>query len=73
MYQIMKEMKEIKAKASDERLKAKQEQRLVNLKDERDWFRKEALQLDKMCKKHKKILGKMKSGLENVEEDRDFY
>lgn len=73
MYAIMKEMKELKEKASSERHKAKQEARLVNLEKERDWFRKEALKLDKICKDHKRILNKLKSTLENIEEDRDFF
>jgi hypothetical protein len=73
MYAIMKEMRELKEKASSERHKAKQEARLVNLEKERDWFRREALKLDKMCKDHKRILSKLKSTLENIEEDRDFF
>ena len=73
MYNIMKEMKELKQKASAERLKAKQVERIVTLESERDWFRQEALKLDKMCKDHKRILNKMKSSLENIEEDRDFF
>jgi hypothetical protein len=73
MYQITKEMRELKEKASTERQKAKQEARYVSLEKERDWFRQEALKLDKMCKDHKNILGKLKSALENIEEDRDFF
>jgi hypothetical protein len=46
---------------------------LVSLEEERNWFRREALTLDKMLKEHKKTLGKMKTSLENVEEDRDFF
>jgi len=46
---------------------------LINLEKERDWFRREALKLDKMCKDHKKILVKLKTTLEGMEEDRDFY
>lgn len=69
----MKEMRELKEKASSERHKAKQEARLVNLEKERDWFRREALKLDKMCKDHKRILNKLKATLENIEEDRDFF
>ena len=69
----MKEMRELKEKASAERHKAKQESRLVNLEKERDWFRNEALKLDKEGKDHKRILKKMKGTLENVEEDRDFF
>ena len=73
MYAIMKEMKELKEKASSERHKAKQDARLQNLEKERDWFRKEALKLDAMCKDHKRILAKLKATLENIEEDRDFF
>jgi len=73
MYAIMKEMKELKEKASSERHKAKQEARLKALEEERDWFRMEALKLDKMCKDHKRILNKLKATLENMEEDRDFF
>ena len=43
------------------------------MEKERDWFRREALKLDRMCKDHKKILNKLKSTLENIEEDRDFF
>ena len=53
MYTIQKDMRDLKEKASIERIKAKQEARLVNLEKERDWFRKEALDLDKMNKDHK--------------------
>ena len=50
MYVIMKEMKELRDRAAGERHKAKQDARLINLERERDWFRREALKLDKMCK-----------------------
>ena len=53
MYIIQKDMRDLKEKASVERIKAKQEARLVNLEKERDWFRQEALDLDKMNKDHK--------------------
>jgi hypothetical protein len=69
----MKEMKELRDKASLEKHKAKADARLVNLEKERDWFRREALKLDKMCKDHKRILARMKTTMENIEEDRDFY
>jgi hypothetical protein len=50
MYAIMKEMRELKERATSARHKAKSEGRLLNLEKERDWFRREALKLDKMCK-----------------------
>ena len=73
MNSIMKEMKELRDKAAAERHKARSEARLVNLEKERDWFRREALKLDKMCKDHKKILERLKTTLDSIEEDRDFY
>ena len=57
MFVIMREMRELRDKASGERHKAKNEARLVNLEKERDWFRREALKLDKVSKEQKKILG----------------
>ena len=73
MYLIKKELKELKDKASDAKMKAKEDMRLQKLKEDRDWFRKEAVKLDKMCKEHKKVMGKMKTTLEIIEEDRDFF
>ena len=73
MYAIMKEMRELKDRATSARHKAKSEARLVNLEKERDWFRREALKLDKMCKDQRKILARLKTTLESMEEDKDFY
>jgi hypothetical protein len=73
MYTIMKEMKELRDRAAAERHKAKQDARLINLEKERDWFRREALKLDRMCKDQKKILSRLKTTLEGMEEDKDFY
>lgn len=64
---------ELKDQASKEKLKHKNEKRMVELEKERDWFRKEALKLDKMCRDHKRQLNKMKVTLENTQEDRDFF
>ena len=72
MYTIQKDMRDLKEKASIERIKAKQEARLVNLEKERDWFRKEALDLDKMNKDHKQLLLRLKQRLEQVSEDKSF-
>ena len=65
-------MRDLKDKASAERIKAKQEARLINLEKERDWFRKEALSLDKMNKDHKLVLNNVKVRLETVMEDKEF-
>ena len=41
-------MQKLKEKANVERIKAQQEQKLVNIEKERDWFRAEALKLNKI-------------------------
>ena len=43
-------MVDLKEKASVERNRAKQEARATKLENERDWFRAEALNLDRVCK-----------------------
>ena len=72
MYIVQKDMRDLKEKASVERIKAKQEARLLNLERERDWFRREALDLDKMNKDHKRVLMELRQRLETVSEDREF-
>jgi hypothetical protein len=72
MYIVQKDMRDLKEKASVERIKAKQEARLVNLERERDWYRKEVIELDHMNKDHKRVLYEMKTRLESVSEDKDF-
>ena len=41
MTQIMKDMQKLKEKANVERIKAQQDQKLVTIEKERDWFRAE--------------------------------
>ncbi len=72
MYIVQKDMRDLKEKASIERIKAKQEARLVNMEKERDWFRREALELDKMNKDHKRLVAELRNRLEAVTEDKDF-
>ena len=72
MYTVQKDMRDLKEKASVERIKAKQEARLVNMEKERDWFRLEALSLDKMNKDHKRLIVEMKSRMEALSEDKQF-
>ena len=56
----MRDMQELKDKSNAERLKAKQDEKLVLLEKERDWFRNEALKLNKLQKEQKIILDRMK-------------
>ena len=73
MYQIKKELKELKEKTSKEKMKASNETKIKMLEKERDWFREEALKLDQTATEYKQMLEKMKATLEVVEEDRDFF
>ena len=66
MNVILKDMQELKQKANIEKIKAKQEDRIVTIEKERDWFRAEALKLNKITKDQKIILDKMKTQLENA-------
>lgn len=56
MYIVQKDMRDLKEKASVERIKAKSEAKMVSMEKERDWFRREALDLDKLNKDHKLII-----------------
>lgn len=50
MFVVQRDMKDLKEKASAERLKSKMDTRMVHLETERNWFRDECLQLDKIAK-----------------------
>lgn len=60
MLVIQKDMVDLKEKASVERNRAKQEARAMKLENERDWFRTEALNLDRVCKAQKEELDRLK-------------
>ena len=70
---IMREMNELKEKANTEKLKLQQEEKMVQLVKERDWFREEALKINKIQKNQKLILERLKLQYEGVQEDRDYY
>jgi hypothetical protein len=46
----MKDMYELKQKSNAELIKAKQDEKMVLIEKERDWFREEALKLNKVQK-----------------------
>lgn len=72
MYNIQKEMRILKEKVSEDELKRKRDEELKSLEKERDWFRNEALRLDKLCKQHKRNLEIWKNKAQILEEDRKF-
>lgn len=46
----MKDMQELKDKSNSEHFKAKSDEKMIQLEKERDWFRAEALKLNKIQK-----------------------
>ena len=72
MFEVQKDMKELKDKASSGWIKAKLDLRLVKLEKERDWFMKETLMLNQLNKDYKKLLASMKVRLENETEDKEL-
>lgn len=50
MYGIQKEMKALKKKMDDELLRQKANDKMNILSEERDYFKTEALRLDRTCK-----------------------
>lgn len=53
MADIMQDMNELREKADAEKLRLRADQKMVTLEEERDWFRAEALRLNKLYKDSK--------------------
>ena len=68
----MEEMQQLRDKANVERIKAKQDQKVVEMEKERDWFREEALRLNKIQKDQKSILDRLKQQIESAQAERDY-
>ena len=66
-------MQKLKEKANVERIKAQQEQKLVNIEKERDWFRAEALKLNKIQKQQQEQLAKYKERIETITQDLSYF
>lgn len=73
MTQIMKDMQKLKEKANVERIKAQQDQKLVNIEKERDWFRAEALKLNKIQKQQHDQLTKYKDKIDSLTQDVSYF
>lgn len=71
MYAIQKDFKDLKLKANAERQRGKNDARMITLNEERDWFRQEALALDRINKDQKRALHDMKTQLESLKEEKE--
>ena len=72
MYNVQKELQELRAKVDEEELALKKHEKIRKLEEERDWYRKEALRLDTFTTAMKKDLKYMKEKLESIEDDRSW-
>lgn len=72
MLSVQKELQQLRAKANEAELAMKKNEKIRSLEDERNWYRKEALRLDKFATAMKKDLKYMKEKLESIEDDRKW-
>lgn len=70
MLDIQKEMKLLRQSITQEELKRKRDDEIIARERERDWFREEALRLDKICKEHAKCTDIWKSKAKMLEGDK---
>ena len=70
MYNVQKELNDLRAKVDEAELQMKKDSKIKKLEEERDWYRKEALRLDTHATAMKKDIKYMKEKLESIEEDR---
>lgn len=88
MFQVQKELKLLKKKVGkflyinlisfnkqidEETLKQKKDDKINILEEERDYFRAEALRLDKHCKDQQRVIEEIKFKNKILSEDRDYY
>ena len=73
MTDITSEIAALKEKANTETIRAKQENNRVQIEQERDWFREEALSLNIKNKENETLKEKYKQQFEAASEERDYY
>ena len=64
MYSVQKEMRLLQDQANEEECKKRREEYIQLLESDRDNFRNEAVQLDKICKEYKHSVEVWKSKVE---------
>ena len=69
MYNVQKELQNLRSKVDEAELAMKKDAKIVGLQKERNWFRKEALRLDGFATNIKKDLKFMREKLVTIEED----
>ena len=70
MFEVQKEIKRLKESITFEEIKRKRDEEILARERERDWFRNEALRLDKICKENLKSLEIWKTKSKMLESDK---
>ncbi len=73
MQKVERDYQEINNKINSDRELSKSEQKIMAIRQELSWFKSEAIRLYNKFEEQKTTLKKMKTALEVVEEDRDFF
>ncbi|CAD8175105.1 unnamed protein product [Paramecium pentaurelia] len=73
MAEIQKELKAMKRKIDEEALRQKADEKKRILEEERDYFREEALRLDKLCQEQSRTLEEIKFKLKITQEEKQYY
>lgn len=67
MMKVQRELNFLRNKAKEQEIKLKKDERINNLQNSLDWFRKEALKLGKTCEFQKKEIGEGKGSFRQVQ------
>ncbi|KAM3145681.1 hypothetical protein pb186bvf_002227 [Paramecium bursaria] len=73
MHDIQKELKTMKRKIDEEALRQKADEKKRILEEERDYFREEALRLDKLCQEQQRTIEELKFKLKITNEEKNYY
>lgn len=63
----------MKRKIDEEALRQKADEKKRILEEERDYFREEALRLDKLCQEQLRTIEELKFKLKIIQEEKNYY
>ncbi|CAD8171549.1 unnamed protein product [Paramecium pentaurelia] len=73
MTDVQKELKNMKRKIDEEALRQKADEKKRILEEERDYFKEEALRLDKLCQEQLRTIEEIKFKLKITLEEKQYY
>lgn len=70
---LQRELRALKKRMDEETLKLKANDKMNILEEERDYFRAEALRLDKICKQQQRDIEELNFKMKILQEDKTYY